>query len=357
MSTFTDMILETKREECATEVGLESINFLMLSTFAGGARQCGIQFDEVLRKLNIDIDMTARPQNRLSIQAFHRIFETCAELASDKGHFPLAVGSAFNFEGLPELGAFVTSAPTLREAFKVFEWSPHLIHPTLYFKMHLDTPCARLDVEVIDPLGKHNDCPGMVEMTASAVAKMCGLMLPGVSILQRVEFKHATQAAQALYERHFGCNVHFNSPHNCMWFASEFVDTPLPGGIPVAHSKAEQLIEQRLLVQPALGQLSNQLAVLLRSKLSLLSEPIDTVASAMNMHSRTLQRKLKLEGVSFAELQSRVRHQLACEMLTGSVLDIESISIKLGYSDRRSFTNAFVKWQGMTPRDFRNHKR
>ena len=41
-------------------------------------------------------------------------------------------------------------------------------------------------------------------------------------------------------------------------------------------------------------------------------------------------------------------------MLKFSVLDIETIAANLGYSDRRSFTSAFLKWQGMSPREFRN---
>jgi len=209
---------------------------------------------------------------------------------------------------------------------------------------------------VRDPLGRLDDLPCMVEMTAAAVAQMCDLILPGAPVLQHMAFKHAACAQQAVYEAYFGCPVQFGQAYNRMVFSASFFDRPLPGGLPVAHQKAEQLIVNRLLVQAPWGVLSNQVAVLLRSQLSLLSEPIDTVASHMSMHPRTLQRKLKLEGTHFANLQARVRHQLACEMLSGSVLDIESISIKLGYSDRRSFTNAFVKWQGQTPREFRNLK-
>jgi len=43
-------------------------------------------------------------------------------------------------------------------------------------------------------------------------------------------------------------------------------------------------------------------------------------------------------------------------MLKGSVMDIETIAANLGYSDRRSFTSAFVTWQGISPREYRNQQ-
>ncbi|MFT5062642.1 MAG: AraC-like DNA-binding protein, partial [Gammaproteobacteria bacterium] len=42
-----------------------------------------------------------------------------------------------------------------------------------------------------------------------------------------------------------------------------------------------------------------------------------------------------------------------CEMLREGSLDIESIGFKLGFTERRSFTQAFQKWQGQTPSSYR----
>jgi AraC-like DNA-binding protein len=44
-------------------------------------------------------------------------------------------------------------------------------------------------------------------------------------------------------------------------------------------------------------------------------------------------------------------------MLRGGELDIESIGIKLGYVERRSFTHAFQKWQGQTQSAYRKAMR
>jgi len=228
-----------------------------------------------------------------------------------------------------------------------------LIHPNLYFELDFREPGASLFLEVRDPQLIHQDLPSMVEMSCAAIVNLCARMLPGDPMIQRVEFKHPPQTSPAIYEEFLKVPVAFSCPRNRIEVDLKYADKPLPGGIPSAHIKAEQLIVGKLLSAPVYGPLSQKLTLLLRSKLSLLGEPFEVLAAQLDLQPRTLQRRLKLEGTSFADIQARTRHELACEMLRGSVLDIESISIKLGYSDRRSFTNAFVKWQGQSPREYR----
>ena len=144
--------------------------------------------------------------------------------------------------------------------------------------------------------------------------------------------------------------------HNRLVVDSSALDRPLPGGIPSAHHKAQAVILDRLLPDVEEQTLDRQIRRLLKSRLSLLGSPLEQIAEALSLHPRTLQRRLKAEGKSYAHLLGAVRHELACEMLKGSVMDIETIAANLGYSDRRSFTSAFVTWQGISPREYRNQQ-
>ena len=71
------------------------------------------------------------------------------------------------------------------------------------------------------------------------------------------------------------------------------------------------------------------------------------------MSARTLSRKLQNEGVTFAELQEELKGALAMRYLKERDLPITKISWLLGYREISSFTHAFKRWAGMTPRDFR----
>lgn len=331
---------------------METINFQMLASLANAARACGINLNQVLQELGIDIDMTADPRKRMSLRWFSVLFQAIAD-KQPKQYFPLVLGHAFNFDGLPELATFVTSASTPRDAIKVFDWAPQLLHPALSFSTEEGPVYARLNILVQEGNGEFNDLPGFVESVAAAVLKFMRLISPMSTPLLSVEFKHSAQTAPDEYAQFFETPVRFDQAANCMVFDTNSLSQPLPGGIPSAHNKAEELIVNRLLKVSEPGVLSSRITRLLRSKVSLLSLPMEKIAMEMDMHPRKMQRQLQEEGTTYAHVLASVRMNMACEMLQKSVLDIETISSRLGYSDRRSFTHAFASWTGKTPREFR----
>ena len=80
---------------------------------------------------------------------------------------------------------------------------------------------------------------------------------------------------------------------------------------------------------------------------------IDYIAEKLHMTSRTLRRKLTAENSSYQKILAEVRYQLAREYLSTSNLPLEEISSLLGYSAPGNFTNAFKRWHGNSPRQFR----
>ena len=68
---------------------------------------------------------------------------------------------------------------------------------------------------------------------------------------------------------------------------------------------------------------------------------------------RSLQRRLKNEGVHFRELVDRMRFEEARRMLAEPSLQVAEIGRHLGYPDAANFTHAFLRWTGETPSAFR----
>ena len=77
------------------------------------------------------------------------------------------------------------------------------------------------------------------------------------------------------------------------------------------------------------------------------------VAKELNMTQRTLQRRLKEEGTSYAQLRDSVRFRFAEEYLRDPVMDMATIAANLGFSEPANFYAAFKRWQGMSPGEFR----
>ena len=82
-----------------------------------------------------------------------------------------------------------------------------------------------------------------------------------------------------------------------------------------------------------------------------------SLAREMAMSSRTLQRRLAAEGVSYQELLEDARKEAAGRYMSESTLAICEIAYLVGYSEPAPFHRAFKRWYGMTPEAFRQKRR
>ncbi len=79
---------------------------------------------------------------------------------------------------------------------------------------------------------------------------------------------------------------------------------------------------------------------------------LESVAHRMNLSTRSLQRRLMLEGYSFRDLLSQVRYRTALSLMRDTELSITQIGQRLGYTDTANFSRAFKAWSGFPPSRF-----
>jgi len=80
---------------------------------------------------------------------------------------------------------------------------------------------------------------------------------------------------------------------------------------------------------------------------------IDDTAHRLGIPVRTLQRRLKEDGLSYSTLVEQARHELACRLLDKPGAKAAAVAKALGYTDPSSFSRAFRRWTGMSPRVYR----
>lgn len=80
---------------------------------------------------------------------------------------------------------------------------------------------------------------------------------------------------------------------------------------------------------------------------------IDEVARELGLSRQTLYRRLKAEGTTFATLLDRLRCRLALRLIRREGLPVKEAAWRLGFSDPASFSRAFKRWTGKSPRDER----
>ena len=80
---------------------------------------------------------------------------------------------------------------------------------------------------------------------------------------------------------------------------------------------------------------------------------IASVAEALGLKVRTLQRRLAEERSSFEELLQADRLGKASLLLETTRATVLEIALAVGYSDHPHFTRAFRRWRGVTPMAYR----
>ena len=81
---------------------------------------------------------------------------------------------------------------------------------------------------------------------------------------------------------------------------------------------------------------------------------VNYTAHRVGIPVRTLQRRLRDSGLSYSELVEQTRFELACRLLDKPGAKATDVARALGYTDPSSFSRAFRRWTGMSPRAYRS---
>ena len=83
------------------------------------------------------------------------------------------------------------------------------------------------------------------------------------------------------------------------------------------------------------------------------AESQQSVAHALNISIRTLQRELAGAGTSFRAVSDCARKQIALELLHDTDLPLTEAAFRLGFSELSAFSRAAKKWFGRTAGEVR----
>lgn len=329
----------------------------MLSSWIKAAAKCGFNVQPLFQQAGIKVDLIRLEDARVSPLQLISLLEQSVALSPHK-HFPFVLGDIFAFESLPEFETLLTTSPSLRDALQVAQMAAKVILPWLRIELveQGDRAWIKLGFELALPQSMTARLPlHLVLEAALASVRKFGRSLQGSEDgFLGIDVPGNRPSYGDQFEAFFGVPIHFNQPHYAMRIEQRVLDIPLEGAFPSLHQQAQILAEQRLDKEARRQGLAFEVEEHISRDPSLLELGIEDMAERLGMHSRTLQRRLKEEDDSYLSVQARMRHRLACQWLGQGDLSIDDISARLGFSDRRAFTAAFKRWEGVTPSVWRD---
>lgn len=82
---------------------------------------------------------------------------------------------------------------------------------------------------------------------------------------------------------------------------------------------------------------------------------ISTVAEIVGLTQRTFQRRLASEQTNFSQLCDDARMMQATALLKERSLKLIDVTYMLGFENPSSFSRAFKRWSGLSPKEYRQH--
>ncbi len=175
--------------------------------------------------------------------------------------------------------------------------------------------------------------------------------------LKRVYFAHAAPANVAPLTDYFGVKPEFSAGVNGIEIADPVLAWPVVSADPALKRYLEEQGRAVLETRPVSTDLIGLIRQELVRRLGKTEAKVETVADALGLSPRTLQRRLEGEDTSFQEVLDGVREQLAMSYLVNESLTVSEIAYLLGYSELRAFDRAFRRWTGKTPVAWRTERK
>lgn len=145
--------------------------------------------------------------------------------------------------------------------------------------------------------------------------------------------------------------IEFNSNENAIYFDKHIQSIQTEHSNNNLAKVFEQEAQEILKIKLVDETLRTKITGLILVSTSELDTSISSIANKAQVSVRTLQNNLKKEGVSYSEILEDVRKKLSAYYLIKGI-DIETISVSLGFSDLSSFFRAFKKWHLTSPRNW-----
>ncbi|RZL02662.1 MAG: AraC family transcriptional regulator [Rubrivivax sp.] len=321
--------------------------FIAANAWIKAAMHCRFNIDPLFSEAGVTLG-AAHHMPMVRRQALAKLMQQCVARAAPHSHFPLVLGELFAFDHLPALETFLATSPTLRQALPALQWAG-MTMPNMALRVEEHGPQSILlvEVDVHDPTVRGY----FVESVLTGISKIVRLALGHTDLIHHIDVRHDPHPLFVAQSSTLSAQVRAGQPRDGAVFATRLLDMPLPGAAPGLHQRAQTLLNQQLPVNS--GDVVSQIELHFRQTPALLSLGIERMAQRLELHPRTLQRRLREAGQAYTAIQARCRLDMAKVALNEPRCHIESLSTELGFADRHSFTRAFKRWTGLSPSAFR----
>ncbi len=318
------------------------------------AAQQGASRRELLAIVGLEMEALNDDSLRLETPIYNQLLERALELTGDP-NFGLHLGEYLSLSATGLLTQMVQSSATVQEALEHLVAFANLGCQALPFQLkELDD---HWEVSVTaSPLWLQQS-PLAVRHTMDAVFYF-SLRVYQTLTHQKfqplaIHFDYPRPERFLEYERLFGTKVRFEQSRTAFHLGKNQVAAPV---ITSDYALLQVLVRHAEEKLAAMEKEAGFSTVVKQSIINLIKPQfptIEQVAANLNISVRTLQRRLREEGISYSGVLDELRRQFAIDYLKNPTLSIKEVAYLLDYADSSAFTRSFKRWTGQSPMSYR----
>jgi len=300
------------------------------------------------RKAHIDPRLINDPSARFSLTAMDNVYHELYQQVDDPC-MGLKLASVWHPSHLASLGYAWLASSTLYTALNRLSRYVRIINDAISVSLEEEG-----DNLVITITSDDREIPAHYQADSSSaiLITMCranyGEELSPVS----VSFKHATSPCSGEYYGFFRCPVEFGAKQNQIILPLDVVNKRLTSASPQLAQINDQVMINYL-AELDKEDIIQQVKAAIIDQLPSGNVNEETVSEAIYSSKRSLQRRLNEKGTTFKTILTEVRQDLALKYIHDRKLTLTEISFMLGFSEMSSFSRAFKRWTGESPKEFR----
>jgi len=305
----------------------------------------------LLENTHIDHARLTDPNATVSNKEELTFYQNLLKVSNDASIY-LKAGMSLNIGAYGLWGLALLSSPTVGKAIEFGLQYIAFSYTYNNIAFFSDQNTSKLVITSSQNLGSLQK--PMVERDISAIYMIFTALLQSKHPLNhiRVSWKSGSDKESALYQELFHCPVTFDCTVNEVVFDHSLVNHELPQKNPLTMKLCQQHLDQQLPAIKIGDSISAQIEQYF-TRTPAFKANIHDCAQELNVSTRHLNRVLSNEETSFKTLLDQFKQNLAERYLSQTGMKLEEIAERIGYSDAASFSHAFKRWTGISPRKFR----
>jgi len=322
--------------------------FRVSGTLPRRLEELGLSPEALLRQAGLPMGLFHQDKILVSTEEFFALYRGISEASNDPA-FGLKLGTEDRVERYDPIKLAALSARSFRDALQRMARYKQLTCPEQIRVVERGNECV---VQFVWLLAHEKEPPLLVDVCFAWIVAIAQRGLGRPLSPKRVEFQRSPTHRE-MYGTHFRCPVKFKASHNALVFSKADMELPFVTYNAELLAIVAPQLEAELAEQLGHKTFSEQAKAILKRLLAGQRPGIQDLARELHLSTRTLQRRLTEQGLTFQRLLEEARRELAHHYLLHSSLELNETAYLLGYEDANSFFRAFHHWEGTSPGQWR----